>query len=144
MTHISKSLYDTQHIAEKVIASLRPKENQATIIGLIGNLGAGKTTFTQAAAKTLGITETVTSPTFILEKLYKLENQRFETLIHIDAYRLDGGAELAKLNWAEISGNPKNLILVEWPERVADILPLDIKKISFVFIDEQTRQISVE
>jgi tRNA threonylcarbamoyladenosine biosynthesis protein TsaE len=141
MNHRITSLGDTTALAEQFIKSLTPQRT-ATIVGLHGDLGSGKTTFTQAVAKVLGITETVTSPTFVIEKLYSLSHADFKKLIHIDAYRLESGKELLHLGWQEIADDPKNLIFIEWPERVADILPKDMKKIEFTFVDETTREIT--
>lgn len=142
MKIISKSLKETDKIARDFIEKeFVRNENGAIIIGLYGDLGSGKTAFTQAVAKCLGVKETVTSPTFVIEKIYKLENKKFDYLIHIDAYRLKSGDELLHLGWEEIAKNPKNIILIEWPERVAEILPDNIKKIYFTFIDENTREI---
>ena len=104
-------------------------------------VGLVTVSFTQEAAKCLGVKETVTSPTFVIEKIYKLDHQNFDHLIHIDAYRLGSGNELLNLGWEEIAKNPKNIIFIEWPEKVAEILPEDIKKIYFTFIDENTREI---
>jgi tRNA threonylcarbamoyladenosine biosynthesis protein TsaE len=141
MVHLSKSLQDTEKIATTCIGSLKAGKH-ATIVGLFGDLGSGKTTFTQAVAKKLGVTDTVTSPTFVIEKIYKITHQDFTHLIHIDAYRLESSKELMHLGWKEISENPKNLILLEWPEKVADILPSDMMHITFSFIDETTREIT--
>ena len=143
MKCVSKSLADTKDIAQKFLAECTSKEDGATIVGLHGDLGAGKTAFTQAVAQILGVQDVVTSPTFIIEKLYKLDGKHFDQLIHIDAYRLESGKELADLGWQEIAQNPKNLILIEWPEKVAEILPADMKKIHFTFIDESTREIEM-
>lgn len=140
MNHRSTCLSETSALAEQFIKSLTPQAT-ATIVALHGDLGAGKTTFTQAVAKTLGVTETVTSPTFVIEKLYSLSHPDFKKLIHIDAYRLESGKELLHLGWKEIAADPKNLIFIEWPERVADILPNDMKKIEFTFVDDTTREI---
>ena len=142
MKIISKSLAETEKIAREFLAKeIMKSENSATVIGLYGDLGSGKTAFTQAVAKCLGVKEAVTSPTFVIEKIYKLDHQNFEHLIHIDAYRLRSGDELLHLGWEEIAKNPKNLIFIEWPEKVAEILPNDIKKIHFTFVDENTREI---
>ena len=65
----------------------------------------------------------------------------FNKLIHIDAYRLDSGKELLSLKFEEMKKDPNNLILIEWPERVADILPTDIIKIKFKFVSENEREI---
>ncbi len=143
MNYITKSREETKAVAETFLKTFPPQKDRATIVGLYGNLGAGKTTFTQCVAEILGITETVTSPTFIIEKIYKLDHMRFSHLIHIDAYRLDSSNELLNLGWKEISENPKNLIFIEWPERVGEILPADMLKIDFKFVDESTREIQM-
>lgn len=144
MKILSKSLKDTEKIAREFVEKefVRNKDG-AFVVGLYGDLGSGKTAFTQAVAKCLGVKETVTSPTFVIEKIYKLNNKYFDHLIHIDAYRLKSENELLHLGWEEIAKNPKNIIFIEWPERVAEILPDDIKKISFTFIGEQTRRIEI-
>jgi tRNA threonylcarbamoyladenosine biosynthesis protein TsaE len=139
----STSLQETHKIAHDFITNLLPSTH-AVVVGLHGDLGSGKTTFTQAIAKTLGIEETVTSPTFVIEKIYKTKHQAFSHLIHIDAYRLERAQELQHLGWEEIIKNPENLIFIEWPEKVAEILPSDIKKLQFRFVDETTREIEVE
>lgn len=109
--------------ASAFVGRLSPKPEGATLVTLSGDLGAGKTTFTQNVAKALGVTEHVTSPTFVLAKSYPLEGQVFSKLVHIDAYRLTSGAELAPLAFAELLTEPGTLIMLEWPEMVADGLP---------------------
>ena len=117
----------------------------ATLITLSGELGAGKTAFTKAAAHTLGVAETVSSPTFVLEKIYLLPpGQLFKRLIHIDAYRLEQGSELAPLGFNEFMQNSENLILLEWPEKVADALPVPSKKLSLIVQSDGSRTISYD
>jgi tRNA threonylcarbamoyladenosine biosynthesis protein TsaE len=111
-------------------------------VALSGELGAGKTTFTQAAAAHFGITESVTSPTFVIEKVYPIESGPFQRLIHIDAYRLKGEQELAVLGWGEIAKDSENLILIEWPERVPGLIPESAYRVTLEFVDEGTRRIS--
>lgn len=127
--------------AENFLHTLSPRET-ATVVGLYGDLGAGKTTFTKALAKVLGVEGTVTSPTFVLEKIYTLTGQRFSHLIHIDAYRLEGSVELKQLGWDTIVSDPENLIIVEWADKVEDILPEDTKKVSLKVTGENVRDIS--
>ena len=117
--------------AAECVASLTPKESGATVIVLSGGLGAGKTTFVQGMAKALGVEDTVTSPTFVLEKVYAIEGQPFARLVHVDAYRLKGAHELEVLGWKELIQNPGNLIVLEWPERVAEAIPTDAIRIKF-------------
>jgi tRNA threonylcarbamoyladenosine biosynthesis protein TsaE len=89
----------------------------------------------------------VTSPTFVLEKRYDIPhgpilNNRFSKLIHVDAYRLHGGSEMKALDWTTTLAEKRTLILLEWPEQVADALPSDMLKINFEYIDEGVRQVS--
>jgi tRNA threonylcarbamoyladenosine biosynthesis protein TsaE len=140
MIHISKSLEDTKEIAEAFVRRLETGEN-ATVVALHGDLGAGKTAFSQAVGSILGVTETMQSPTFVIEKIYPIDYRGFKHLIHIDAYRLEKESEMLHLGWEEISKEKENLILVEWPEKIEGIMPENAKKIFFRFIDEQTRDI---
>lgn len=122
--------------------SRRGKMSDATIVGLQGNLGAGKTTFVKSVASALGVEGAITSPTFVIEKIYRLpDGGQFSRLVHIDAYRLENGKELLSLGWKEISSDSQNLIFIEWPERVANILPKDVHRMYFSFIDENTREV---
>lgn len=140
---LAKNLEETQKIAGDFVKDLSPKENTATVVGLYGDLGAGKTSFTQGVAKAFGITENIVSPTFIIMKFYPILMNGFDNLIHIDAYRLDKSEELLRLNWQEIISNPKNLVLIEWPEKVSDIMPEHIK-INFSHISEEGREIEIK
>lgn len=110
--------------AHALLASRVPAEH-ATLITLSGELGAGKTTFTQALARALGVTDTVTSPTFVLEKIYELpEDATFKRLVHIDAYRLTSGDDLGPLAFESLYSDPHTILVLEWPERVSSALPV--------------------
>ncbi len=141
MRILSKSLAETEKFAVEFTAKLEPKKDEATLVALSGKLGSGKTTFVQCVARALGVKENITSPTFVLIKSYKLYATSYKNLFHIDAYRLKSGEELAKLGFEEIIANPQNLIFLEWPENVSEVLPADYKTIKFSFIDEATRAI---
>jgi tRNA threonylcarbamoyladenosine biosynthesis protein TsaE len=98
------------------------KKDIATIITLSGEVGAGKTTLTQSLARNLGITEPITSPTFVIQKEYKVQNHLWiKKLIHIDAYRLQNKEDLEYLGWSELVKDPHNIIVIEWPEVVTGI-----------------------
>ena len=98
----------------------RPEKNGFGVLELIGDVGAGKTTFVRGLAKGLGIKEPITSPSFTISKSYPLKNGGF--LVHYDFYRLpDPGIMLDDLQ--ENLQDPKNIIVIEWGESVADILP---------------------
>ncbi len=127
--------------AGELALSLVPAAH-ARVVALTGDLGAGKTTFSQAFAKALGIDEHVTSPTYVIEKRYPLTNQKFAHLIHIDAYRLTSADELRKLDWVSTATDPQNLIIIEWADKVAELIPEDATQITLAYVDETTRSIS--
>ena len=144
MEILSKNVAETNKEAGKLANKLVPLGSKATVIGLYGNLGSGKTTFVQGLARALGISEIVTSPTFVIEKIYKLPtDSQFDHLIHIDCYRLEKESELEVLGFNNILNNPRNLIVIEWPEKVKEIMPADHRQIHFEFVDGQTRQINI-
>jgi len=146
---ISRSVKETDKIAKiflkKILEDFSPCDS-ASVIGLVGNLGAGKTTFMQAVAKHLGIKDKVRSPTFVIIKKYPLEknqkNKKYDFLFHLDAYRLSSEKELLSLGWKEIIENEKNLVFVEWPENVGKIIPPHTK---FIHIsDDKDKQKNFE
>lgn len=139
---VPHSINNLEREAFAFIKELQCQPSCATVITLSGELGAGKTTFAQGIARALGVEETVSSPTFVIEKIYQLSGQQFEKLIHIDAYRLKNGHELDVLGWKEIIAEPKNLIVLEWPERVAEVMPENAIRIRFD-IEGDTRIISI-
>lgn len=137
-----KGLEEMKTVAEELLRTVIPGET-ARVIALSGDLGAGKTAFAQVVARELGVTEAVTSPTFIIERVYKLgeKGRGFVRLIHIDAYRLENEGELEALGWKEILENPENLILIEWSERVPSLIPQDATRLMFSHVDEGARMI---
>lgn len=120
-TFRSESLESTAQIAAdwlRELGDMYADRNEAVVVGLSGHLGAGKTAFTKAVAAALGVEETVTSPTFVIMKLYATKNSIFPRLVHIDAYRLEERRELEALRWEELVADRNNLIMIEWPENV--------------------------
>ena len=141
MNLVSKNLEETRGTAYDFASRLKPKETMATIVGLYGELGAGKTTFMKYLAEALGIKEIIQSPTFVIMKSFNLSfSQSFNTLIHIDAYRIESTKEMINLGWNEIIADPKNLICIEWPERIAEIMPPHIV-LKFEHVSETERKI---
>ena len=109
------------------------------VIELLGDVGAGKTTFTRGLAQGLGIKEPITSPSFTISKSYALPNSSGR-LIHYDFYRLpDPGLMLDDLQ--ENLNNPENVIIVEWGESVANILPENRTKIEIKYNDDNSREV---
>jgi tRNA threonylcarbamoyladenosine biosynthesis protein TsaE len=143
MKYLSNSLEETQKIAREFVNSLKANENGAVVVGLYGNLGSGKTSFTQGVAKAFGVEDTVVSPTFVIEKIYELTSQNFSHLIHIDAYRIEKSEELLHLGFREIIKDKGNVIFIEWPERVMDIIPDHIKINLKSLNDQNAREIEI-
>lgn len=135
-------LEKAQGFAREFVAGLVPLSEGATVVALVGDLGAGKTTFAKTLAKELGVEEEVTSPTFVLEKIYRLRNQKFARLVHIDAYRLEGAEELPPLGWDEIVADRENLVLIEWADRVKEGIPDSATWIHLEHAPNETRSIS--
>lgn len=142
MKFITYKEEDNLKIAEDFILSVNPKD-KAVVVGLYGNLGSGKTTFTKSVARVLGVSDEITSPTFVIEKIYELQNKKFLHFIHIDSYRLEREDELVSLGWNEIISDKNNLIFIEWPEKVSGIMP-DHIKIKFSTLDDpNSREIDI-
>lgn len=131
MTRVA--IYELPYFARNILAVLALAEHKdaATVVALVGNLGAGKTTFVQTLAHELGVKDVVQSPTYVLMKSYPLElsgagattNKKFTKLVHIDAYRLESPDELDALRPQEFLNDPHALVVVEWPEKLGDKLP---------------------
>ena len=129
-------------LAQKLVA--RNRNKKAAVFGLEGELGAGKTTFIKGFAKALGIKEKISSPTFVLHKIYKIKTNNCKLLHHIDAYRLKDHRDLLPLGIKEILENPENIVLIEWPDRVEKILPKKYIKIHIDHLEENTRKIVIK
>jgi tRNA threonylcarbamoyladenosine biosynthesis protein TsaE len=121
-----------EEAAQFVRALAAPRSAGAAVVGLSGDLGAGKTAFVQEVARALGVAEPVTSPTFVIMKSYALVpefQQAFDRLVHIDAYRLDDPRELAALRLPAILEDPRALVFVEWPEKTGAYLPAHAQRV---------------
>lgn len=154
MKFITKSLLETQGVAEKLIKKLKP----GNILALKGNLGSGKTCFVQGLAKALGIKKIITSPTFVLLKIYPVKylqskfngvnsikcKNKIKKLYHFDLYRIGSGKELLALGFKEILEKKDGIIAIEWAERAQKILPAKRININFKFVDENTRIIRIK
>ncbi len=126
---------DMQKEAALLVLRIAPGKG-ATVLALSGELGAGKTTFVQGIAKSLGIEESVTSPTFVIMKIYDLLDQKFKRLVHMDAYRLKGKEHLRVLGWDALISDPGNLICIEWPEKIQDAIPSDAIRVTLRYSGE--------
>ncbi|PIS23109.1 tRNA (adenosine(37)-N6)-threonylcarbamoyltransferase complex ATPase subunit type 1 TsaE [candidate division WWE3 bacterium CG08_land_8_20_14_0_20_40_13] len=131
MKRLLKGERETKKFSEKVLNSLNGKN----VILLFGELGSGKTTFTQGIAEALGIKERITSPTFVLSRIYKIKLDKlgeFDQLTHFDLYRIKTAEEILDLGLKEYLEDTKTLIVIEWPELVDDMIAPE-KKLSLKF-----------
>lgn len=153
---VTKTPKETQKVAKmlaKEILSLGGRK-KALVIALNGELGAGKTTFTQGLVVGLGIKEEISSPTFLIMKKIELHEHKLQTknyklktnfknLYHLDCYRLKNEKDLIDLGMEEILADPENIVLMEWAERVKKILTKDTIKINFKHISQKERELEV-
>lgn len=129
------SLQETQAFAQKVASLIQGKQ---MIITLDGDLGAGKTTWTKALGKALGVKSVINSPTFTILKSYKQGNG--QPLHHIDAYRLEGLTQ--DLGFEDCFD--EGICVIEWSEFIQDQLPEDRLSISIEEGIDEDRIITVE
>lgn len=113
-------------------------------MALYGDLGSGKTTFTKAFARYLGVTEEITSPTFVILKEYRSKRSRIKRLVHVDCYRFDSVEDSESVGLLEYFEENEGIIVIEWPEKIETTLPERTKKIYFSYVDETTRQIMIK
>ncbi len=119
------------------------------VVLLVGDLGAGKTTFAQGFGRALGITEPITSPTFTLVRQYRLPEQGPATvaggiraLVHADVYRLDTLGEIADLALAELVEDAA-VALVEWGDVAVGVLGAEWLAVRFEIVDDEHRRITL-
>lgn len=134
-------------LAEEVLVEMGKKERKgAQVICLEGELGAGKTTFTQGFLEGLGAPGPYTSPTFMIMKQYRVTwntergAEKLREVYHIDAYRVES-EDVLELGWEEIAEDKNNIIIVEWSDRIREIIPDTAVKLRFSWIDEDRRKI---
>ncbi len=119
--YIMRSEADTAEFGKKLADELK----EGDVLGLIGDLGTGKTTLTKYIAEGLGITETITSPTFTIVNEY--HSGRLP-LFHFDAYRLEAAGDAFEVGMEEYFDRG-GISIIEWADMVAEVLPEDAKLI---------------
>lgn len=118
-------------------------KRKALVFGLIGDLGGGKTTFLQGFAKGLGIKEKILSPTFVIMKRFFIPHTSFTNFYHIDCYRIKNPKEVSDLGFREIVKNPKNIVAIEWADKIQKIIPKETIWVKFEFISKNRRKIII-
>ncbi len=129
----SRSPDQTRRIGMRLGALLQPGD----LICLQGDLGAGKTTLVQGLAQGWGTLDSVSSPTFVLVNEYRRPDGG-SRLFHMDAYRLESAPEAAELDLDAMLA--EGSLIIEWPERVASVLPVETLLIELEYVAEEQRQ----
>ncbi len=137
---ITKNLVETQQFAEDFAQSL----TGGAVLLLYGDLGAGKTSFTQGLAKGLGIEKRVLSPTFLIMRTYTLNTEEVKYFHHVDLYRLQTEQEIIDLGLPELMKNSSTITVIEWPEKLGNLLPKNAWKLSFETQSEYERKITIQ
>ncbi|HSV16739.1 MAG TPA: tRNA (adenosine(37)-N6)-threonylcarbamoyltransferase complex ATPase subunit type 1 TsaE [Tepidisphaeraceae bacterium] len=136
LTYTTASVAETEAVAATIARECRGGE----VIALSGDLGAGKTQFVRGLVRALGGNpRAVSSPTFVLLNVY--DGGRF-TIYHLDAYRVGGADDFEAIGFTELL-EQGGVVAVEWPERVADLLPTRIWRVRLTALDETRRLIEV-
>lgn len=170
MRYMSRSPRTTELFAARIARSLARKKpgQRALVIALEGELGVGKTVFVRGFARALGVKSKVSSPTFTLMRQYRIrKNFHFSIssfqknpkskgskhspyfiphtsyLVHLDCYRLRNEKDFRAFHLKGVLSDPKNIVLIEWAERVKRVLPKKHIKVHIDHIGARTRKITI-
>lgn len=129
----------------KILAKefLKTSAKKTLVLGLIGDLGGGKTTFLQGFAKGLELKRRILSPSFVLMRKFKVKSPRFKVFYHLDCYRIEKPKEILILGLKEIISDSRNIVAIEWADRIKRILPKDTIILKFTFINKNKRKIKI-
>jgi len=137
---VTNSARETQKLGEKISADLKP----GSILALYGELGSGKTTFIQGLARGLGIKKRIISPTFVFIRQHPITSHWLPvTLYHIDLYRIEKANDIRDLGLKEIFSDPQAIIVIEWADRIKEVLPKKRMDIYFGYRGENKRKIEI-
>lgn len=145
-THILKE-HEWENFIQKEILPLLINTNEkkdSQVFALVGDLGAGKTTFSKTFLKELGVKQHVQSPTFSIINSYDLTGSEFEKVFHIDVYRIDDIKELEVLHIDEILNNKKHIVIIEWADKIKAHILQDATWIYFEHDSLETRKVTIK
>jgi len=142
--YLTTGFQETQELGKKFASTLMGGE----ILALYGDLGSGKTTFVQGLAKGLGIDKQIISPTFIIMRTYDLGNREQgignRNFYHVDLYRISTEEDVQSLGLLELLNQPENVVVIEWPDKIENLLPEKRVNIYFEYLGDDRRQIRIE
>lgn len=143
-THTLKEQDWTSFIEEHVLPLCISKADSACILALVGDLGAGKTTFSKTFLHQLGVKQHVQSPTFSIINSYDIAHNGFEKIFHIDTYRIEDLKELEVLHIEDVFNNPKHIVVIEWADKIKELIPKDSVWMHFDHDTMETRKVRIE
>jgi len=146
MKFITNSETETKNKAARFgekLTELAGENDKAVVVSLQGKLGAGKTTFVKGLGAFMEVGAEITSPTFVILKKYECGRPEYDFFYHIDCYRLEDPQELLKLGAEDIFENKRNLVVIEWGDKVKSVLPERTITVKFEFKESQKREISL-
>jgi tRNA threonylcarbamoyladenosine biosynthesis protein TsaE len=112
-TYLTKTATQTKRLGQKIAKLLKGGE----VLSLVGNLGGGKTTFLKGLGKGLGVKQIITSPTFVLMKVYIAKQGYIRQFVHVDCYRVPG-IEFSKIGLNDYLGDPNTIVAIEWADKL--------------------------
>jgi len=138
---LSESPLQTRSLALR----LAKKAKGGDIYALVGDLGGGKTLFTKYFARGLGIKKTITSPSFLLMKIYQVNIRGIKRFCHVDVYRLKKPVEIVEIGLKEYLGDRQTVTVIEWADKIKKVLaPYKSTQLHFKFIDKNSRKITIK
>ena len=149
MEYKTISEIETKEVAKIIIREIISKKGSGPVfVGLVGDLGAGKTAFVKGVAEFFDVGEPVLSPTFVIQKIYKIseesrqkENHGFKRLVHMDLYRLEDEKSLEAIKWEEYKNDNSNILFVEWPNQIWENAPAGMIEIKIEHGEGDERKI---
>ena len=132
------SVEETWELAKKLAPELKPGD----VVCLEGDLGAGKTTFTQGLAAALGVSGRVTSPTFCIVQEHRRQSTAADSsrlLVHMDLYRLHNEDDVIAIGWEDYLAEGA-ILVVEWPERAGALIPHEARHIVFRHGEDESKR----
>ncbi len=149
MKYFTGSENETREAAKAVSGEIVSKHSSGPVfVGLVGDLGAGKTTFMKGVAEFFSVSDTVSSPTFVIQKIYEIpeenretKNHSFKRLVHMDMYRLENEEDLKAIDWEFYKSSPENILFVEWPNQIWKAVPEGMIEIKIEHLEGDKRKI---
>ena len=136
--YITNNQSETEKLARQLAKELKGGE----LLAFSGNLGAGKTVFVRALAKGLGIKENVTSPTFVLMKVYDIKHKTADKFVHVDCYRLSGQEDLFDIGLGDYLNYDNIIVAIEWADKIVN-LPDTAIRIDIQLLEDDKRKITI-